>query len=156
ERLGELLLVRHQQKSFFPRILRHLWRSGGQNGGQNGITGVPVMARSARPWFYAEKNAWYIWQGSKKVSLGVQGEGNKAAAVKAWHRLMADGKPTPEPKAQAKVEGPTVAEVITAFLADAESRVKARTLVWYRDFLEPFSVPHGTLRADQLTSVLAE
>jgi integrase len=110
------------------------------------------MARSARPWFYAEKNTWYIWQDGKKVSLGVQGEGNKAEAVKAWHNLMANGKPTPE----LKVEGPTVAEVITAFLADVADRAKPNTLRVYRYFLEPVATRYSKMKACDLTPTAAE
>jgi integrase len=71
---------------------------------------------------------------------------------KAWHRLMANGKPTPE----AKAEDPTVAEVVKGFLVDAESRLKPATVRGYKDFLNPFADAHGKLRADSLTPALAE
>jgi integrase len=127
------------------------------------------MARPGKPWFRASKGTWYVTVDGKKVSLGVKGEDNEKAAIKAWHRLMAGlpveaepeppQEPMPEAKAEpvVKAEGePTVAEIVKAFLADAEGRVKTKTLAWYRDFLEPFSVKHGRLKADALTPVLAE
>jgi integrase len=52
--------------------------------------------------------------------------------------------------------GPTVAEVITGFLADAEGRVKPRTVEVYRYFLEPFAARHGGLTGRDLTPALAE
>jgi hypothetical protein len=86
------------------------------------------MPRPAQPWFYAAKNTWYIWDGDRKVSLGVRGEDNKAEAMKAWHRLMANGRPTPQTQAAA----PTVAELVRVFLADAETRLKSSTVRGYR------------------------
>jgi hypothetical protein len=113
------------------------------------------MARPSKPWFRASKNTWYITLDGKKVSLGVQGEENKAAALKAWHNLMANGKPTPEPKVEAKAEI-TVAELLTAFLADAEGRLKPGTVQVYKGWLRPFSEQHGNVKADTLTPALAE
>jgi integrase len=86
----------------------------------------------------------------RRVSLGVKGRENQPAAVAAWHRLMA-GVPT-VPRAAV----PTVAEVIAAFLADAEARVQPITLAFYRRFLEPFAAKHGDLRTDAVTIPHAE
>src|SRR5579885_1348156 len=105
-----------------------------------------------QPFFYAAKNTWYCWDGSRKVSLGVRGEESKEEAFKAWHRLMTNGKPTPE----ARAEAPTVAEVFKAFLADAEGRLKPSTVRGYRDFLTPFSQRFGKVKADRLTVEQAE
>jgi integrase len=65
---------------------------------------------------------------------------------------MANGRPTPE----AKAEAPTVAEVVAAFLADAEARLKPATVRGYRDFLEPFSECFGNVKADRITPAQAE
>jgi integrase len=70
-------------------------------------------------------------------------------------------EPVPQPKTTAPAQPPvkaepTVAEVIGQFLADAESRVKAKTLTGYRDFLDPFAKQHGTLEASALTPMTAE
>ncbi len=109
------------------------------------------MARPNKPWFRSNKNTWYATVGGKKISLGVRGKENKADAMKAWHRLMADGKTTPE----ARAEVPTLTKLITAFLADAEARLKPATVRGYRDFLNPFADQHGQLRADRLNPALA-
>ena len=111
-----------------------------------------MRGRPAQPWFHAAKNTWYVWNGDRKVSLGVRGEDNKAEARNAWHRLMANGRTTPE----AKAEAPTVAEVVKDFLADAEARLKPATVRGYRHFLDPFAKTHGNLRADRLTPAVAE
>jgi hypothetical protein len=104
------------------------------------------MARPNKPWFRSDKNTWYATVDGKKISLGIRGKENKADAVKAWHRLMADGRTMPEVRA----EVPTVATLVTAFLADAEARLKPATVRGYRDFLNPFADQHGPLRADRL------
>ena len=109
------------------------------------------MARPSQPWYRESKGTWYCSMDGKKVSLGVRGEGNRTEAMKAWHGLMANGKAKPEPKAEA----PSVAEVISAFLTDAEGRLKPATVRGYRDFLTPFVKAHGTLKADKVTAALA-
>lgn len=110
------------------------------------------MAKPSKPWFRASKQAWYIKVGGKQISLGVKGRENEADAVKAWHRLMANGQPKPE----AKPDDVSVAEVVTAFLADAKSRVQPITLAFYRRFLLPFAECHSKLKADALTPTLVE
>jgi integrase len=112
-----------------------------------------AMARPSKPWFRSDKNTWYVTVESKKVSLGVRGRDNKVEAMKAWHRLMAtDGRPNPD----AKVEVPTVAEILTAFLTDAEARLKAATVGVYRHLLQQFSGQYRSPRADRLTTTHAE
>lgn len=108
------------------------------------------MARPAQPWFYAAKNTWYVWDGDRKVSLGVRGEDNKAEAMKAWHRLMANGKPP------AEADVPSVEEIVSAFLVDANDRLKPDTVRGYGFLLRPFARQHGKIKADRLTAALAE
>src|SRR5262245_51013656 len=110
------------------------------------------MARPSQPWFRASKNTWYVTLEGKKVSLGVRGEKNKAAAMDAWHRLFANGKPIPEEKAEA----PTIKALIEAFLAEATNRVKVKTVRWYREFLTPFADAFVNVKADQLSKAQAE
>jgi integrase len=114
------------------------------------------MARPAQPWFYAAKNTWYVWDGDKKVSLGVKGRENKSQAMNAWHVHKANGsKPTAaseaKPESETKPSVPTVAEVVAAFLADAKDRLKPGTVKGYRDFLDPYATNVGDLKADRLT-----
>lgn len=110
------------------------------------------MARPAHPWFYEAKNTWYVWLEDKKVSLGVKGKENKAEAIQAWHKLIAHGKPEP------KTESITLADLVKAFLADAESRLKPMTAKVYGFLLNPFALTkrYGTIRADKLSIALVE
>jgi integrase len=105
-----------------------------------------------QPFFYAAKNTWYFWDGSSKISLGVRGQENKSEAMDAWHRIMANGRPV----AEARADTPTVAEVIDAFLADAKERVSRGTLRNYTAFLTPLTERHGKVKADRLTPAQAE
>ncbi len=122
------------------------------------------MARPSKPWYRASKNTWYTTMDGRKVSLKVRGKESEADAVQAWHRLCANGTPeptqTPGPKPTAKVgpeaEGVSVRSVLDYFLADAESRAKAKTMRVYRYFLLPFADTHGEGRAADLTPTLAE
>jgi integrase len=116
------------------------------------LHGVFAMAgRPSHPWFYAGKNTWYLWLDGRKVSLGVKGQENKVDALKAWHKLMAGGRPIPEPKAQVSVE-----QVIDAFLADAKSKVKEVTWIVYERFCRFFKADYGKRNADTLTPALLE
>lgn len=101
------------------------------------------MARNVEgPWYRASKGTWYATVGGKNVSLQVRGETSRAEAVRAWHRLMAgvsvDTVPTPKveqkkPIPEAKTANElTVRQLADMFLADAESRLKPNSLVWYR------------------------
>jgi integrase len=123
------------------------------------------MARPSRPWYRAGKGTWYCTQDGRKVSLRVKGQENEAEALRAWHRLCANGTPDPTPSpgpkatpkpTEPKAEGVSVGEVLTAFLADTEGRVRAKTMRAYRYFLLPFADTHGHGPADALTPTLAE
>ena len=86
------------------------------------------------------------------TGLGVKGRENEAEAVKAWHRLMANGKPTP----QAGADAVSVAEVVKGFLADVEARAKPHTSETYRYYLLPFAKKYGTMKPSDLSPPLAE
>jgi hypothetical protein len=98
-----------------------------------------------QPFFYVAKNTWYVWDGDSKISLGVRGEADKTEAMEAWHRIMANGKPI----AEARAEAPTVAEVIDAFLADAKERVSRGMLRNHTAFLTLFKERHRKVKADE-------
>lgn len=122
------------------------------------------MAKASRAWFRKSKNAWYCTVEGRKVSLGVKGEENEKEAVKAWHRIMAGLESptlTPEPiqtpqvAPMVKANGVSVQSVITAFLEDAQDRMKPNTWRTYRLFLLPFADAHDG-RACDLTPCLCE
>jgi len=112
------------------------------------------MARTARPWYRSSANAWYVTVNGRKVSLGIRGRENEAAAWVAWQRLTHTPPPppvTPKPATQVRVAG-----VVAAFLADAAGRVEADTLKLYRGLLLPFSERHGETAARDLAPTTAE
>ena len=115
------------------------------------------MARHVEgPWFRSNKNTWYATLNGKSVSLKVKGENNREAAVKAWHRLMADDtapkpEPKPEPKVEPKVEA-TVKAIVDAYLADAEGRVKPSTMAVLRGRLRPIGKAFATMAGSALTA----
>ena len=123
-----------------------------------------MSRRSNGPWFYGQKNTWYAWHEGKRVSLKVQGEGNDAEAMRAWHRFKADGCPTPKPKPEPtltptpKLEPTqepkpiiTINSIVDGFLADAASRLKPPTLRLYRSHLKPFVKAVGSMKPEALT-----
>jgi integrase len=120
------------------------------------------MARPSKPWFRESKGIWYCTMGGRKLSLGVKGRENEKEAVMAWHRLFANGtpEPTPEPREEVKqepeAEGVSVGEVLMAFLADCEGRVKPKTLHDYKVFLNDFMAKHGKVKVSALTTAMAE
>jgi len=108
------------------------------------------MARSVEgPWFRASKGTWYATLHGKNVSLKVKGNENREEAVRAWHRLMADGM-TAKPEPKAKPDEMTVQQLADAFLADAAHRLKAPTMRLYRVHLAAFCAATGTVRTDVL------
>ena len=86
------------------------------------------MAKQSKPWFREGKGAWYATVQGRQTSLGVKGLDNDGEAVKAWHRLMADG---PKPPA-ATVKAATVKQVIDGFLAGAETLTVAEAEAYAR------------------------
>src|ERR1700722_2071253 len=115
------------------------------------------MARQSKAWFRASKGTWYTTLNGEKVSLGVKGEENEAAAIKAWHRLLAGEEPSPTlPSLSSFVRKPernetTVKHVLDGFLADADGRVSVGCLSNYNAFLLPFAKRFGTRLAEALT-----
>jgi integrase len=102
----------------------------------------------------------------KKVSLKVRGRENEKEALQAWHRLFANGTPEPTPEAPPEPRPATpplpepvsvsVGEVLTAFLAACEGRVKPKTLHDYKVFLTGFAGQFGKLAVSALTPTQAE
>jgi integrase len=125
------------------------------------------MPRPSAPWFRAAKNTWYCTLDGRKVSLGVRGEENHKQAMTAWHRLMG-GLPLEMPQKPPQTHEPPPADskperkpacvqsVITAFLADAESRVGGETQRGYRKYLLPVAARFGNRDAERLTVSEAE
>jgi len=104
--------------------------------------------RESKPWYRADKGAWYARIAGRKVSLGVRGKANKAAAAKAWHAFAATGpppKPTPTPDAV------TVGDAVGRYMADADGRIKASTRDLYRRHLRTLTGTFGRRPVADLT-----
>jgi integrase len=126
-----------------------------------------MARRSVGPWFRKSKNGWYVCHEGKQHNLFVKGEENEAAAIKAWHRLMAgddavkpEPTPTPSPtppQGQEPVsERPTLPALVKAFLADAEARVKPESYRGYAKFLNPLAAAFKDTPPNRLTAAQVE
>lgn len=113
------------------------------------------MPRPAKPWYRAQKNAWYATIDGSVVSLGVQGKANKKLALENWYRLMANQQNSQtelaNPTEQRKTESVTIASLALAFLEDARSRLKPNTLNWYERSVEGLASAFGTMDVDSLS-----
>ncbi len=115
------------------------------------------MARQVEgPWFRSAKDTLYATLGGKKVNLRVRGENNRAAATKAWHRLMADGPAEQEPKPSVSRLPPapapkptvtTVRQLADTYLADAAGRIAPHSLRGYKLYLRVLVDGVGRLSA---------
>lgn len=97
------------------------------------------MARSPKPWFREERNAWFVTIRGERHNLGP----DKADADRRFHELMAK---KPEP-VQEKPRGVlTVAEILDKYLDWCKKHRAERTYDWYFDhfqgFLNSLKNPH--------------
>jgi hypothetical protein len=96
------------------------------------------MARTARPWYWKERAAWYVTLNGKRLRLA-RGKANKKLAQSRFHELMLDlgANPAPEPGR------PTVVSIVEAFLAHAERHFARRSFYERRAILQRFAEAHG-------------
>ena len=100
------------------------------------------------PFYYAQKNAWYVWFQGKRVSLKVRGKGRRKEAMEALGRLGTADIPIPHGNPRLPVP-----ESVEAYLRDAERRrLKPNSLRTLRRFLIPFAKTYGHCRSDMLTA----
>ena len=85
------------------------------------------MTRQSLPWYRKEKACWYVWRNGQRVRLHPE----KDEAFRIWHRMEAGIGP-------ASIQGPTVSELIDAYLADMAARSKPSTILSKRKVLVPF------------------
>lgn len=104
------------------------------------------MPRKAHPWYRASRKMWYVNVGGRQVPLNITDPKDEAAAWAAFQELLRReaGKSSDPPG--------TAAELVAAYLADAETRVKTHTLKVYRWYLGEFLARHGTIRLQDLTA----
>jgi integrase len=109
------------------------------------------MGRTAKPWYRASRDAWYVEVGGKQVRLANGREGRQEA-LQAFHRLMVDrtaGRPRAGQPAAA-------GELILAWLDEQDRRVgrgelSARTRDWYELQLDGLAEAVGDIPAESLT-----
>lgn len=121
------------------------------------------MARTASPWFRAERNAWYVIKGGTRVCLGEhppdapppRKKKNRwvvpPAILARFHELMA-ANPGAPPARTPPAAGLLVAEVFEKFLDWCEKNRSPRTYEWSRNHIQSFldSLPDTRLAVDAL------
>ena len=109
------------------------------------------MARTAKPWYRAERDDWVIYRDGRKVVLA-KGRGNKAKALKAFHKLMSEDR-----KATPTTPETTVGDVVDLFLEYVEREKATLTFQWYHRHVTSFcqhvgnSTPAATVRPFHVT-----
>lgn len=90
-----------------------------------------MAGRIPQPWFWEEKQTWYVYLDGKRIRLGK----DKDEAYRRFHRLMAERGREPTGS-----EAPpmTVAELAEQYLADMERRADTRTFYVARCYFKPF------------------
>ncbi|MBP3958415.1 tyrosine-type recombinase/integrase [Gemmata sp. G18] len=88
------------------------------------------MARTPKPWFRADRNAYFVTINGDRHNLG----SDKAEADRLFHELMAV-KDLPAPTVPT---GPTTVEIFDKFLDWCEKHREKRTFEWYRDHIQDF------------------
>lgn len=78
------------------------------------------MPRPPKPWYYKERDSWFVVVDGKRHRLA-KGEANKSAAMDAFHHLMLV-KPGAAPA------DPKFRDVALAFLSHSQNEVKAGTM----------------------------
>jgi integrase len=105
------------------------------------------MARDGFPWYRKGKRCWYVWYGGRQVRL----HEDKAEALRLWHRLEAGCGEEPGRPGGAR-NGPTVAEAVDAYLAEAGGRLKPSTMRTKRKVLGRLKAQLGAEPAGELTA----
>jgi len=107
------------------------------------------MARTARPWYWVERNAWYVNKDGRRHQLGqhppdaappkkIRGKWLAPAAIQfRFHELMATAES--EPTRTGAVRGLLVVELFDKYLDWCEKHRSPRTYEGYRWHLQRFS-----------------
>lgn len=107
------------------------------------------MARTASPWFWEERQGWYVNKDGQRHFLGEHPEGAPPPRkqkgkwnapqpiVQAFHALMAAPPEQNFPKVSPG-GGPLVAEILDKYLDWCQKHRAARTYEWYRDHIQSF------------------
>jgi integrase len=106
--------------------------------------GFPV-ARRPKPWFWENRNAYFVTVRGKRHNLGP----DKAEAERQFHALMAEEPKRPSPRI---ATGLTAAELFDKYLDWCAQHRKPRTYDWYKDHLQDFlaALPAPRMSAAEL------
>jgi integrase len=88
-----------------------------------------VARKSLKPWFRADRNAWFVCLQGKQINLGA----DKTEAERRFHEIMAAGQPSVHPQTS-----PLVCSIIDRFLEWTQSHRAGETYVWYQKHLQAF------------------
>lgn len=106
------------------------------------------MARTATPWYWEERNGWYVNIRGQRQHLGdhpenapiprkLKGRWNAPETVlQKFHELMAQ-LPAAEVKRPA-TDAPLVADILDKYLDWCQKNRAPRTYEWYRDHIQSF------------------
>jgi integrase len=100
--------------------------------------------RPRKPWFRANRDAWYVQHNGKQVLLA-KGKASKAEAQAAYHRLMLESGESP-----ARASNLPVATLCDLFLDYSQVRVGRQCFENYRRFLSAFCQRVGRLHAGEV------
>ena len=108
------------------------------------------MARTSSPWFWEERNGWYVNKDGQRHFLGehpttappprkIKKTWNAPPSiVTAFHVLMAAPVITAVPDSSSSADGPSVAEILDKYLDWCQKHRAPRTYEWYRDLIQGF------------------
>ena len=100
--------------------------------------------RPRKPWFRADRDAWYVQHNGRQVLLA-KGKANKPEAQAAYHKLMLVSGEAP-PKADTLV----VATLCDLFLEYSQAHHSPSSYANYKHFLQAFCKNFGRLNASEI------
>lgn len=116
-----------------------------------------MRGRIPKPWFWSERDCWYVVVGGKRVAL----DREKKEAYRKYHELMAQGAPDGAAPAVPAPASPVAAdpqptplrfdELVTEYLNDMARRVEKRTHYVAACYLQPIREACGKLPAGSIT-----
>ena len=97
------------------------------------------MARRAKPWFWKERQEWFVTVAGVRQRLGA----DKTAAWKRFHELMRE-------PAKARPSTDSLPTVVDAFLDWVKAHRSSETFEWYRQRLQLLVERYPKMRVSEL------
>jgi len=101
---------------------------------------VCQMARTPKPWFWKERQSWYVTIRGQRKNLGP----NKKEALEEFHKLMS------KPHEARPIRADLVVVVIDQFLDWVQKHRAEATFLWYQGPLQLFAHRHPNLVVSEL------